>query len=131
MITCDHTLIRSELHVAIVNRRDREDPWEESTPKCSFVEFPSQCASPDKLDSCDESLGCYIGNSISSCLSKFVLTKILSSLESSSVSDMLRSTFRIYTLVEKHCMQHACHIQKSHWNMNTATCMLPYLCTVI
>ena len=46
--------------------------------------------------SCYESPGCYIGKSISSCLSKFVLSKILSSSGSSSMIDILRYTVKVY-----------------------------------
>ena len=38
----------------------------------------------------------YIGKSISSSLSKFVLYKIVSSLGLVSMSDVLRSIFRVY-----------------------------------
>ena len=45
---------------------------------------------------CNESPSCYIGKSISSYLSKFVLSKILSRLWSLSMIDMLRSLVKAY-----------------------------------
>ena len=102
MLTHDHATSRSELYAVISNERDGEDPWKGSTPECSTVEFLSPGAYPTvpmHVYSYHESAGCYAGKLISSCLSKIVMSKILSSLGSLSVIDMLRSTVKVYRLL--------------------------------
>ena len=51
---------------------------------------------PTPVCSCDDSPGCYISKSVCSCLSKFILSKILVSSGSLSMIDMLRSTVKLH-----------------------------------
>ena len=71
------------------------------------------CSSPDKSNTRMlvrqiTTPGCYIGKFISSCSSRFILSKILSSLGSSwSMIKMMRSTVKLYQPRTHNCLTQA------------------------
>ena len=81
---------------------DKEEPSKGSSPEHSTLELVLRDASPDVLSISEEGAiptpvnlrgnlsGCSIGMSVSSYLSKFVFSKILTSSRSSSMIDILR-----------------------------------------
>ena len=90
--------------MAAYKKQDKEDPWQWSTPERSTLELPLRGASsnvrsvsevgaiPTPVNPCGDSSGCFIGMSVSSYSSKFMLSKILTSstCRSSSMIGVLR-----------------------------------------
>ena len=90
------------LVVAAYGERDKEDPWQRSTPERNTLELPLRGASsdvpsvsevgaiPTPVNLCGDSSGCSRGMSVCSYLSKFVLSKILTSFRLSLMIGMPR-----------------------------------------
>ena len=92
---CDCDL---ELILTLWLGRNEEKPWQESTPAHSTIELPSRGSRIDDSDTCILVLQVtrLLHWQSILCTSKLILSKILSSLWSSSMIDMLRSIVKVY-----------------------------------
>ena len=104
MMSCGHAPSGSKLHACNLELvftqgvRQRRPLARVNSPMhlrwTSFHGVPALTI-PMPIFLCNESPGCYIRKSISLYLSKFILSKILSSLWSLSLIDMLRSIVKV------------------------------------